>query len=261
MKSSSPSKSCPTDVDADSDEPAMSSFSRQEWLALTSGFLGGPLLLFVYAQTIAWVYSVDRPTNARYETAVATARDVASAVDRYRRQHHHVPRAAEGLAGLTPDFLPHVPLDPWGNSFVYQSSGADFADVLSYGSDGVPSGEGTASDISARYGRLGSRPPQWLRPAAALLMIGVPLAAFLTGPYWPQARFALAGCATFWASLLLVTVGADFHTAPLPSLAFLTALLCLTGCVGLLQRLPRAQHLTFAALLGAQLLLVQIIVL
>jgi general secretion pathway protein G len=42
-----------------------------------------------------------------------------------------------------------VPKDPWGNAYVYLSPGThlDF-DLLSYGADGVPGGEGTNKDIS-----------------------------------------------------------------------------------------------------------------
>ncbi|UCG08235.1 MAG: type II secretion system major pseudopilin GspG [Desulfobacterales bacterium] len=42
-----------------------------------------------------------------------------------------------------------VPKDPWGNEFVYISPGVhgDF-DIISYGSDGVPGGEGQNKDIN-----------------------------------------------------------------------------------------------------------------
>lgn len=42
-----------------------------------------------------------------------------------------------------------VPKDPWGNEFVYLSPGVhgDF-DIISYGGDGVPGGEGEDKDIN-----------------------------------------------------------------------------------------------------------------
>ena len=42
-----------------------------------------------------------------------------------------------------------VPMDPWGNEFVYLSPGlqGEF-DIVSYGADGVPGGEGKDNDIS-----------------------------------------------------------------------------------------------------------------
>ena len=43
-----------------------------------------------------------------------------------------------------------VPKDPWGNEFVYLSPGVhgDF-DIISYGRDGVPGGEGEDKDINS----------------------------------------------------------------------------------------------------------------
>ncbi len=43
-----------------------------------------------------------------------------------------------------------VPKDPWGNEFVYISPGVhgDF-DIISYGADGVPGGEGEDKDINS----------------------------------------------------------------------------------------------------------------
>ncbi len=43
-----------------------------------------------------------------------------------------------------------VPKDPWGNDFVYLSPGVhgDY-DIISYGADGVPGGEGEDKDINS----------------------------------------------------------------------------------------------------------------
>ena len=43
-----------------------------------------------------------------------------------------------------------VPKDPWGNDFVYISPGVhgDF-DIISYGADGVPGGEGEDKDVNS----------------------------------------------------------------------------------------------------------------
>jgi len=42
-----------------------------------------------------------------------------------------------------------VPADPWGNEFVYLSPGVNGEyDIISYGSDGVPGGEGKDKDIN-----------------------------------------------------------------------------------------------------------------
>jgi len=42
-----------------------------------------------------------------------------------------------------------VPKDPWGNDFIYLSPGVnDEYDIISYGADGVPGGEGPNKDIN-----------------------------------------------------------------------------------------------------------------
>lgn len=47
-------------------------------------------------------------------------------------------------------YLPkEVPLDPWGNPYMYTKPGADGKpfSLMSYGADGKPDGDGTAADI------------------------------------------------------------------------------------------------------------------
>jgi general secretion pathway protein G len=41
-----------------------------------------------------------------------------------------------------------VPLDPWGNAYVYKTPGdhGDY-DMLSFGKDGAPGGSGEAADL------------------------------------------------------------------------------------------------------------------
>jgi general secretion pathway protein G len=42
-----------------------------------------------------------------------------------------------------------VPPDPWGRAYIYRSPGANNADfdIVSYGKDGQPGGEGDAADL------------------------------------------------------------------------------------------------------------------
>lgn len=44
-----------------------------------------------------------------------------------------------------------IPKDPWGNEYVYQVPGPEGFEfeIISYGSDGLPSGTGEAADISS----------------------------------------------------------------------------------------------------------------
>ena len=83
-----------------------------------------------------------------------------TAVDTYRLDMGKFPTTEQGLqalrtapAGLESKwdgpYLPKdIPLDPWGKPYVYRYPGehGDY-DILSYGADGSPGGEGTDMDI------------------------------------------------------------------------------------------------------------------
>jgi len=98
----------------------------------------------------------------RSETAVVKAQIDAftKALDQYRVDTGHYPTTTQGLAALNqrPSNEPHwygpymkksVPLDPWGQAYIYRSPGAsDDYDVVSYGKDRMPGGNDEAADIS-----------------------------------------------------------------------------------------------------------------
>ncbi|AMP08249.1 type II secretion system protein G [Collimonas arenae] len=82
------------------------------------------------------------------------------ALDTYRLDVGHYPTNEEGLAALLikpaaaikwngPYLKKEIPLDPWGNSYVYRSPGTrgDY-DVISYGKDGQPGGSDENADIT-----------------------------------------------------------------------------------------------------------------
>lgn len=82
-----------------------------------------------------------------------------SGLDTYRLDVGKFPTTEEGLQALrvSPDdvekwegpYLPkEVPLDPWGHPYVYRYPGehGDY-DIISYGADGTPGGEGINTDI------------------------------------------------------------------------------------------------------------------
>ena len=81
------------------------------------------------------------------------------AVEQYRLDTGKFPSNEQGLNALWvrpaaeprwqgPYLKKMPPPDPWGNSYVYRTPGAngDF-EVLSLGKDGLPGGEGEAADI------------------------------------------------------------------------------------------------------------------
>ncbi len=83
----------------------------------------------------------------------------AKALDQYRIDTGHYPNTDQGLAALMtqptgeakwagPYLAKGVPKDPWGNDYHYTSPGEhnDY-DLLSYGRDGRPGGDGEDADI------------------------------------------------------------------------------------------------------------------
>ena len=84
---------------------------------------------------------------------------LGKAIDQFRLDVGRYPTTEEGLASLNtrpsnlnkwdgPYLSKNVPLDPWGNAYVYKSPGEHGEyDLISYGKDGQPGGEGEAADI------------------------------------------------------------------------------------------------------------------
>ncbi len=83
------------------------------------------------------------------------------ALAQYRLDTGHYPTTEEGLGALVkqppnepnwhgPYLVKSVPLDSWGNPYVYRSPGAqgDDYDIVSYGKDGQPGGSGESADIT-----------------------------------------------------------------------------------------------------------------
>ena len=85
---------------------------------------------------------------------------LGKALDQFRLDTRHYPSTEQGLAALIdrpaneakwdgPYLTKAVPRDPWGNPYVFIMPGehGDY-DLLSYGKDGKPGGEGEAADIA-----------------------------------------------------------------------------------------------------------------
>jgi len=84
---------------------------------------------------------------------------LGKALDQYRLDVGHYPTTEQGLASLVtpppneaswdgPYLQKAVPDDPWGNPYVFVMPGEHGEyDLLSYGKDGMPGGEGQAGDI------------------------------------------------------------------------------------------------------------------
>jgi len=100
----------------------------------------------------------------RSEIKVAKAQIDAfgKALDQYRLDMGRYPTTEQGLAALNnapdksgrwhgPYLSKAVPKDPWGNDYAYFAPGkkSDY-DIIAYGRDGKPGGQGDDADISAQ---------------------------------------------------------------------------------------------------------------
>ncbi|GAB6069253.1 GspG family T2SS major pseudopilin variant LspG [Thiomicrorhabdus hydrogeniphila] len=103
---------------------------------------------------------MDRPDEARIVKAKQDISAISSALKLYKLDNFVYPTTDQGIEALVhkPDsdpvpknwknLLDNVPLDPWGNPYLYLSPGEHGAfDVFTYGADGVDGGEGINATI------------------------------------------------------------------------------------------------------------------
>ena len=108
---------------------------------------------------------MSRPGEARQVKARLDIQNLENALKLYKLDNGIYPTTEQGLQALVAQpesgTIPkkwkeggylekgRVPKDPWGNDFVYLSPGlkSDF-DIISYGLDGAPGGEGENKDIN-----------------------------------------------------------------------------------------------------------------
>lgn len=106
---------------------------------------------------------LDEPEKARRTSAATQIRSFEEALGMFRLDNGFYPTTEQGLralvtkptSGRIPNrykdggYIRRIPEDPWGNPYVYLSPGVhgDF-DLLSYGPDGQPGGEGDNADIA-----------------------------------------------------------------------------------------------------------------
>jgi general secretion pathway protein G len=101
--------------------------------------------------------------KARVTRAQSDIRAIQTALDLYRLDNFKYPTTEQGLQALVKQpadptitnyrsggYLPSLPKDPWNNVYQYASPGADGRefDIITYGRDGKPGGEGYDADIS-----------------------------------------------------------------------------------------------------------------
>ncbi len=103
--------------------------------------------------------------SARDATAKSQIEMLGAALDAYRLDNGSYPTTQQGLEALTvlpsidtpanwrgPYLRKAVPADPWGRAYLYRYPGEvnlNGYDLLSYGADGQPGGEGDNADITS----------------------------------------------------------------------------------------------------------------
>jgi len=123
-------------------------------VVLILGILGGLIIPRV----------IDRPDQARVVAAKNDINTIMNALKLYRLDNGVYPSADQGLQALVkkPDtgdaprnwksggYIEKLPKDPWGHDYLYLNPGIrSEVDVVSYGADGQPGGEGYNADIGS----------------------------------------------------------------------------------------------------------------
>jgi general secretion pathway protein G len=99
--------------------------------------------------------------RAEAKTAKAQIELFGTALDTFRLDVGRYPTSQEGLAALMqkpggadrwdgPYLKKDLPPDPWGKPYIYKSPGDHGVyDIISYGADGAPGGDGNNRDITS----------------------------------------------------------------------------------------------------------------
>jgi general secretion pathway protein G len=96
----------------------------------------------------------NQQAGAQRDAALSQISSLEAALDTYRLDVGEYPDSLEGLiendsgraAWNGPYLRREVPMDPWGNEYIYESEGRSFT-LVSYGPDGERGGEGDDADI------------------------------------------------------------------------------------------------------------------
>ncbi|OEU48272.1 MAG: type II secretion system protein GspG [Desulfuromonadales bacterium C00003096] len=105
---------------------------------------------------------LERPEQARRTKATVDIKGIEESLGLFKLDNGFYPSTEQGLQALVvkpqtgsipsryPEsaYLKKAPVDPWGNPYIYLSPGVhDQFDIISYGSDGEPGGEGNDDDV------------------------------------------------------------------------------------------------------------------
>ena len=122
---------------------------------------GFTLIELMIVATIVMPRILDRPEQARRMKAKVDIRYIETTLALFKTDTGRFPTTSEGLELLVTDpgikgynkdgYLDKVPLDPWGNRYIYLSPGVHSKDydLESYGKDGEDGGIDNDADIES----------------------------------------------------------------------------------------------------------------
>lgn len=88
--------------------------------------------------------------EAKRDTARLDIGSIQNALKLYYTKAGKYPDTATGLKALVDtQNLPNMPVDPWGNEYIYMNEGGKPV-IMSYGADGTAGGEGSDADVSSK---------------------------------------------------------------------------------------------------------------
>ena len=108
---------------------------------------------------------VGRTEEAKRTQARVQMKNIEQALELFKLDNGFYPETEQGIAALVTapatgripknfrqgGYLDRVPEDPWGAPYVYVSPGSTGSyDLLTYGADGAPGGEGEDADITSK---------------------------------------------------------------------------------------------------------------
>ncbi len=150
--------------DTASEHPCSSPAGR---LKATDGFSFIEVMIVVVILAILATLLIPRvmgrTEDAKRAATKAQISNIESALQLYKLDNGNLPSTEQGLKALVErpasgpaapnwkagGYLPKVPVDPWGSPYKYtvpSSQGAEF-EIVSFGADGAPGGDGKNADI------------------------------------------------------------------------------------------------------------------
>lgn len=98
--------------------------------------------------TTASVYFFGALDDADQAKAKAEIQSMKTAVTAYMlKNNRRLPNSLDEVAPYMDP--PKIPMDPWGNPYVYTKDGTRKFTIVSYGADRAPGGDGVNADISS----------------------------------------------------------------------------------------------------------------